>query len=131
LLSLTAFGVVTALVVLSGLARANFRLRPVVRWTLDKLLRLGTAIAAVTSLPLFLILALMAGDAGIYVFTTILALGGLAAMFSLWLTFGFRHVRENHTGEVQPWSAIGAGALYAISAAGWTVAGFYALLHFQ
>jgi len=131
LFSLCAFGVVTALVVLSGLARTNFRLRPVVRWTLDKLLRLGTAIAAVASPPFFLVLALMAGDAGIYVFMTILAVGGLAAMFSLWLTFGFRPMRDNHTGAVQPWSAIGGVALYAISAAGWTVAGFYTLLHFQ
>jgi len=73
----------------------------------------------------------LAGDAGIYVFMTILGVGGLVALISLWLTFGFKPMRNSETGAVQPWSAIGLITLYAISAAGWTVAGFYTLLRLQ
>jgi len=131
LFALSSLGVVTALALLTGLARVNSRLRTVARWTLDKLLRLGTGIAAIAALPFFLILAAMSAEAGILAFMIILGIGGLAAVFSLWLTFGFKPLRDSHLGKVQPWSAIGWGSLYAISAAGWTVCGFYTLLRFQ
>jgi hypothetical protein len=132
LFALCALTVVTSLVFLKSLARMNFRLSGMARWTLDKLLRLGTCIAAVVSIPFFLLIALMtADDAGMYAFIAILGIGGLVALFSFWLTFGFEPSRTSDTGAVQPWSSIGLSALYAIGAAGWTVCGFYTILHFQ
>ena len=135
LFALSALIVVTTLMLLTSLTRVTSRFRMLIQWILDKLLRLGTALVAVVCVPLFFIVGIMANDAdtatGKVASLTIIGIGALVVLFSLWLTFGFRPRRNSPDDALPPWYAVGFVMLYTIGAAGWTLGAFWTMLHFQ